>query len=352
MPLTYRCNLNCEYCYVDKRLKRSMDLDTALSAVDFLMKRGKASGKSVDVIFVGGEPLLEWRMIVLIVHYAKRLAAGMGVSLGTIGFPTNGLLLNRKILEYCRKEGISVAVSIDGMDNKRMTVAGENSFPRVERKIPLLLEYRDVVRIRSTVHPDHVGSSAETFKQFLGLGFIKVDMQPVIGVLWKSEQMAEYLKNLEASFVEVQKNNSKSGSMVDIKHLRDFNGARQDELGCPKIKEEFLVDIDGNIYPCEFFLSMPHEQRASYAIGDIEHGVREKDSENCMSHKICDSGDGIPVLKPGCASCSQSPACSKICLGYDRIGKRFDTALAQNNWLLFRGMENVFDRYKHLSGSD
>ncbi|MEI7750166.1 MAG: radical SAM protein [Candidatus Moraniibacteriota bacterium] len=349
LPLTYRCNLNCEYCYVDKQSGKSMSLKTALDAVDFLLKNARKNGNAANIIFVGGEPLLEWVNIVKIVRYAKRLASGMGVSIGTIGFPTNGLLLTRDILDFCRAEHVSVAVSIDGSDNKRKTVAGGNSFPHVGEKIPLLLEYRDIVRIRSTVHPDHVEGAAERFKEFLGMGFSKIDLQPVIGIFWTPERTRAYVEQLEETLISVERMKAITGTGVDLKHLRDFNSGQSGELGCPKIREEFLVDIGGTIYPCEFYLSFPLGQRETYAIGDIKNGVGKDVAESCLRHILCESDDFLPIIKSKCASCTRSQACSKICLGYDQVRKRFDKKIAASNWVLFREIEKLFGAYEHLS---
>lgn len=348
LPLTYKCNLNCEYCYVDKKLSKSMNMKIALSAVDFLMTKGGRSRKSVDIVFIGGEPLIEWKNMLKIIFYSKQLAAKAKISIGTIGFPTNGLLLNEKILDYCRRENIQVAVSIDGFNNKRRTLTGENSFYLVEKKIPLLLKYADVVRIRSTIHPDYVNGSAKNFKKFLELGFTKIDMQPVTGIMWSPAQKRIYLKNLAASFGEIEKSQLKNKTAVDMKHLRDFISNCQEEKGCPKVKEEFLVDVDGNIYPCEFYLSIPVEKRILYAIGNINKGINDSLAESCMRHKLCDAGDNIPALKKKCSSCKQTQACYKVCFGYDTQKRKFDSSVAKNNWMLFRDIEKIFSKYRYL----
>lgn len=349
LPVTYKCNLNCEYCYVDKKINKSMNLRIALLAVDFLIKNNKNKKDPVDIIFIGGEPLLEWKKILKIIFYAKKLASKAKVCIGTIGFPTNGLLLNKIILDFCRKENISVAVSMDGLNNKRKTLNNKNSYYLIEKKLSLLLEYKDIIRIRSTVHPDYVEESAKIFKKFLEMGFVKIDMQPVIGIMWTPEQKKVYLNNLMESFREAERANSESKSHVDMKHLRDFMGTCCEEKGCPKIKEEFLADIDGNIYPCEFYLSIPFEQRKKYMIGDVKKGAKMKLAESCMNHKICDSGDNLPVLKTKCPSCKKSQSCYKICFGYDLQKKKFNPEIAVNNWLFFREIEKVFEKYKHLS---
>ncbi len=54
--ITYRCNLACDYCFMGKQ-NLSMDRDTALQAIDFLLVYSK-DHPFVNVTFFGGEPLL------------------------------------------------------------------------------------------------------------------------------------------------------------------------------------------------------------------------------------------------------------------------------------------------------
>lgn len=327
-----------------------MKLETALSAVDFLLRKNLGKNNPVDIIFTGGEPLLEWGNILKIIFYAKKLAFKMRIPLGTIGFPTNGLLLNEKVLDFCSKEEISLAVSIDGLDNKRSTTDAGNSFYAIKKKLPLLLKYRDIVRIRSTVHPDYVENSFKIFKEFLKMGFVKIDMQPVIGIKWDLAERNVYLNNLTLSLKEVEKIKKREIDFsVDIKHFRDFSSDCKGDEGCPKIKEEFLVDIDGNIYPCEFYLSLSARQRKKYSIGNLGDGVDLKLAEKNLTHKICDSGNVVPILKEKCALCKKTQGCYKICLGFDQQKKKFNSQVALNNWILFREIEKIYASFENLS---
>lgn len=350
--MTYKCNLNCEYCYVDKRSEKTMRLRVALLAVDFLIKNNKKSKNPIDIIFTGGEPLLEWGKMVKIIFYAKRLAAKENIPIRTIGFPTNGVLLNRNILDFCRREKIKISISVDGKNNKRKTLAGKNSYYLLKNKWSLMLEYKDIIRIRSTVHPDYVSESLKIFNFLLRMGFNKIDMQPAIGIMWTPKRRGAYLENLLKSLDKAEKAKQKNKINIDLKHLRDFVNDCQKEKCCPKVKTEFLVDIDGNIYPCEFYLSIPIEQRKKYALGNVKGIIKKKLAKSIMWHKICNFSSGIPVLKNKCSSCQQSQACFKICLGYDLQRKKFNPHVARNSWLLFRKIEKIFDKYKYLARLD
>ena len=57
--MTYRCNLDCKYCYIHTKRSKDMTLEKAQHILDpFLMKVNK-----LDIIFVGGETLLAINVI-------------------------------------------------------------------------------------------------------------------------------------------------------------------------------------------------------------------------------------------------------------------------------------------------
>jgi len=58
--LTARCNLKCAYCYQNDKKPRSMSWDTLRGALDLLLR---SRSKEVEVLFLGGEPLLEFALI-------------------------------------------------------------------------------------------------------------------------------------------------------------------------------------------------------------------------------------------------------------------------------------------------
>lgn len=345
LPVTYDCNLDCEYCYVDKKTKTASSFLVWLKSVNFLIQHNK--GGEVDIIFIGGEPLLKWKEIKKIIIYTQKLSKIFKVIIRTVGFPTNGLLLNEDILKFCRLNNISIAVSIDGPDNKRNTIKGENSFAMLSRKIKLFIKYRDVVRIRLTIHPDFVDESYNNFSFFVKKGFTKIDIQPTIGIKWDQGKIEHYLKNLEKILISYSRK-----QRIDMKHLNDFVSDCETYKFCPKIKEEFLVDLDGSIYPCEFFLSFPLSERKKYAIGTIFNGVNLSLAYDYKNKKLCDMGNGFANLKDKCINCSISQACYKMCLGFNNKTKEFDTEIAASNWSLLRGIEKIYSKFKQIKNQN
>ena len=65
---TYRCNLNCKYCYVQTKRNKDMALDMAKSILEpFLLKK---AGR-LDITFMGGETLLAIEVIRPLVEWVE-----------------------------------------------------------------------------------------------------------------------------------------------------------------------------------------------------------------------------------------------------------------------------------------
>ena len=75
MVVTLRCNQRCEYCQVscaDKDVHDyDMSKDTAMKVIDMIFQ---SPTKRPKIEFQGGEPLLNWDVVVASVLYAEELA--------------------------------------------------------------------------------------------------------------------------------------------------------------------------------------------------------------------------------------------------------------------------------------
>ncbi|MBQ9137862.1 MAG: radical SAM protein [Alistipes sp.] len=66
---TYRCNLNCRYCYVRTKRDKDMSFDMVKSIIErFLMR----TGGRLDIAFMGGETLLAIDVIRPLVEWVER----------------------------------------------------------------------------------------------------------------------------------------------------------------------------------------------------------------------------------------------------------------------------------------
>lgn len=115
LSLTEQCNLRCEYCgyhdrYDDGNLNTEMSLNTAKKAIRLFLEHSIALAEVV-ISFYGGEPLLKFSFIKECVQYARSISFGQHIKFHVT---TNGILLNRDVVEYLKENDFVVSVSIDG----------------------------------------------------------------------------------------------------------------------------------------------------------------------------------------------------------------------------------------------
>ena len=101
--ITKQCNLNCKYCYSKKKSNF-----INLSVIDNLCDEILAYKKPIQLIFHGGEPLLEIEKIKYII---KKLKTKKNIY---YSIQTNGVLLDKNIIIFFKKNNVKVCISLDG----------------------------------------------------------------------------------------------------------------------------------------------------------------------------------------------------------------------------------------------
>ena len=107
--LTDKCNLNCTYCYENKK-SNDIDFENIKLIVDNEIKK---EAKSTIIYFYGGEPLLQRKLIEDTIEYVKSKKSKTKFF---YGITTNGILLDEKFVRYMKKNRfVNIAYSIDGI---------------------------------------------------------------------------------------------------------------------------------------------------------------------------------------------------------------------------------------------
>jgi uncharacterized protein len=307
LDLTVACNLRCTYCFKEK-WNEHMEEQVAFDALLWLLH---ASGpvRDVGVNFMGGEPLIRFKLIQKIVPFGKRRAAQMGKNMN-FGMTTNGTLVTDKVVDFWKEWGMGFHTSIDGtpevQDRNRPMVSGQGSSRLVEKNVPKILAYRPNTTARSTVVPETAGSLVESYKYFRSLGYKDIAFVPGAPSLWNKASNDLY----EEQYFEVAEmvmDEYRRGEDVDLFGLRDaIEGTIRNERyehSCGAGRGMVLVDIHGDIWPCHRWNKASEK---SWQIGNIykhfdemaraELDVRsqtdllEQDCKNCVANKFCSGG--------------------------------------------------------------
>lgn len=123
---TFRCNLNCGYCYAQySSRKEEFTTEELLGLIDDLASLGTCS-----ITLGGGEPLIRDDIGIIIERIKKKnIECGMN---------TNGVLIPQRIKELRNID--MVCVSIDGPEQMNDLNRGEGSFKKIMKGIDKALE--------------------------------------------------------------------------------------------------------------------------------------------------------------------------------------------------------------------
>lgn len=262
--VTHGCCLKCKYCFVPQDSRKHMTRDTLLRSIDFLMS---SSARNIQLHYFGGEPLMvPFPLLKESIRRAKKLAAKKGKKLDIL-ITTNGVLLTKERIEFLKKAGAILEISIDGDAkaqnfNRPQKTGFPNSYHLILRNLPLIFESGIDCRASMVVAPETVGKLLKNFEHLVGLGFKNIFIMMACGVNWPvkaRKELAKNLKALEARYLEMLWN----GRMVNLLNLTEW-------LSPFRMNTELSVDFDGSIYSaCISYLVHDEKRKKKFVLGHI-----------------------------------------------------------------------------------
>ncbi|UCG92819.1 MAG: radical SAM protein [candidate division WOR-3 bacterium] len=248
IAVTYRCNLNCMFCYVGD--KKYGELNTSDTKKILFKICNEAQVPSVS--FTGGEPLVR-QDIRELVEYASSI--GLWTNL-----ITNGTLLNKDLVNALRNAGLSSAqVSIEGpnADMHDAITGVSGSFDATMRGIKLLIDTGIPVHTNTTVSRNNLDRLEDIMLITKSVGLTRLSMNLCIPCgsafdkkdLWISySEIGDYILKL--------KHRSEQEHMKFLWYspvpMCQFNPIAYGfgNKSCAAITGLLSIDPRGNIIPC------------------------------------------------------------------------------------------------------
>lgn len=290
LHLTNECNLKCNYCG-QKHSCDHMSTETAYKAVDFALSSNQ---KSIGIGFYGGEPLLCKSLIYEIVQYTKKKTIKTNTKI-YYKLTTNGVFLDDEFIDYAKKEGILISLSLDGNkdahDMNRIDCAGNGSYEKISKTIPKLLLNNRYTSVMMTVAPNTVRFLYDSICHIYSLGLISIICSLDYSAIWDESSLNELKRQyqkLAAFYYENTKNEKKFFlSMFDSKinshiHRKEYCADR-----CRLGYEQILISTNGILFPCVQFVG-----DIDYQIGHVDNGIDEDKrksifKQSCFEHQEC-----------------------------------------------------------------
>jgi sulfatase maturation enzyme AslB (radical SAM superfamily) len=235
-----------------------MNWDTLRASIDFAL--GLASS-NIELIFLGGEPLLEWNQLRRAVEYSERhLARHKRVN---YTLTTNGLLITRKIAAFLNKHRIQTRISFDGVPQAQ-DYRNKGSFVIIDRLLDRLrLEHPNLFRrslgICITLIPTTIPYLADSVAYLIGKGVQDISISPCFTPYpgWTDERICQ-LEAQVSRIYDLSLTHFKKCHKVPVAFLRR---RKQKPPRRPKTRDmcgviragDLLIDVDGQAYGCVLF---------------------------------------------------------------------------------------------------
>lgn len=291
--MTYRCNINCNYCYIHHKQNKDMSLEMAQSILEpFLSK----SMGLLTIAFMGGETLLAFNTIKHLTEWIK--AKKLKRKYRLFG-STNGTLLNEDMKQWLKSNAdiITLGLSYDGIPSAQ-------KYNRTELYVDLdfFINTWPKQPIQMTINTDSVEHMAEGIVYLLRKGAI---VHPNIAFEekeWPEAKIKSYASQLHKLIYFY---NAYPEYPLIVQFIHDLNEYAEclthhkpPKKVCGAGNSFRVYDVDGIDYPCHILSPLVLDKKQLKTISNNPIG------EDTGSHdKNC---DGCPFIKscPTCIGCN------------------------------------------------
>lgn len=284
------CNLRCKYCYAKGgsygKERTLMNERTARKFVDFCI----SSFKRIDnILFFGGEPLLNYPIIEYICKLFKEQSANGSLPIPSFSMITNGTLCNDKIIDLIRENISFMTVSIDGNkyvnDKNRIYRNGMGSYDKIAYFInKCKKETPTQIQFEATYTSSHFNIGMNRFDVYsflnseFGINGIVVDEDTL-----DEKIMYDYLCSLTR---EDLLNSDFECLPLDFWQVALTITQKKPHKFCGIYDDRITITTDGNIVGCQMLLGSDNNIISNIfdteALNKISHHqLKFKDNSSC-----------------------------------------------------------------------
>ena len=341
LHICHDCNLRCKYCFAGTGdygtgTRSMLDVKTGKLAIDFLIA-ASGSRHNLDIDFFGGEPLMNWSVVVALTEYCEKRSEESGKDI-RLTITTNAVLLDEEKTAYINQHMKNCVLSIDGRpevhDHMRPNAGGKPSYELVSSRIKTFLLARNSPEaayhehyVRGTYTRHNLDFSKDVRHMAEALGARHISVEPVV-----APDSADYsirmsdLQTIEkeyedlAEYILIEK---KSGDPVHFFHfIMDMQSGPcvyKRLKGCGVGAEYCAVTPNGDIYPCHQFAG--EEEWLMGNVHDLEPALSREGTTLAQSEamQILDPKirkifiDRLMPNKPECKTCFARYHCGGGC---------------------------------------
>jgi len=307
LQLTDACNLQCGYCYIQKKPTHMM-LDLAKNLIVKVASDCKRAGFNEVVFkFAGGEPVLRWADGKTLIDWAKGYFTDSALSV-RFHIITNGTILPASLIEYISLGKIGISLSLDGTeewhDKQRRYLNNVGSFRDVDGNINKLLSLGIHPYILTTVTKDNVCGITK-----LAEYCVQHELSFRFSFYREVPTSPDALKNDNQQLIkELLKCYSWMADNLPIRSLYESHKFGDMNLRSPKIRgcgigvNGMTLTSDGRLCICQYEMSNPV---GNVLDNDVVQLIAEQDHYRLAENRV----EQIPV----CIDCEWRFICGGGC---------------------------------------
>lgn len=290
--LTHDCNLNCVYCYQTHDSNMRMTFATAKTCIDWIFSNVPDDMCSIEIGFIGGEPLLEFDLIKRIVEYTNsRVQTENYIFYAT----TNGTLLTSEMKEWfvSHKHCCVLGLSLDGTPETH-NINRCNSFKDID--ISFFIDTWPDQGVKMTLTEHSLKHLAEDIKYIHSLGFKEINGVNLFegSFDWGQEKyigiLIPQLEELVAFYVDNEHLQVNQMLNRRIELCEEKNRARKKWCGVGT--GAIFFDVDGARLPCPFCSPMTFDENSMDSISKCDYSsadnfIDEGCFSECYIYPVC-----------------------------------------------------------------
>lgn len=303
------CNMRCTYCYEGPKKYSNNLNENDLEAAIFYMISNNESDDMIDLLFLGGEPLLNKKMIYKALDIINNKYMQYK-KLFRFQMTTNGVLIDDEDILFFKENHFDISVSIDG-DMKthnlnRKSASGEEVYFLIIKNMKKMLSHNINIAVRMTVTLNNVEYLCQNIKYFYGMGVKRINL----GIdelgnwtdkeLQKFDEQLDLLEKLYLSYVV--EDDSKILNIFDYK-LASVIFEKNQQYCSAGTKGQIVINSKGEFYPCGYVVN-----KDEWKLGTLEKGLDQR--------RFLETVKKTVKKVSSCKGCEIAPACCGAKCGF------------------------------------